>query len=65
MKEKRKVEVEEITCDICRMEVPKDEKGQIRTIPLKQSIEKEIDVCWMCYHDLEDYFRDKFKEGEG
>ena len=65
MREKHRVEVETITCDICRNEVDESDKKYVVPIPLKRSTEAELDVCKKCYYDLEDYFREKFKEEEG
>lgn len=64
MREKHRVEVEEITCDICRNEIDESEEKNITIIPLKRSTETELDVCKDCYCDLEEYFRKRFKEEE-
>ena len=59
MREKRIVEA--ITCDICRDEI---DEGDETTIPIKRSLVTPFDVCKDCYCDLEEYFREKFKEEE-
>ena len=64
MREKRRVEVEEITCDICHNEIDESDQKYIVLIPLKRNTETELDVCKECYYDLEDFFRERFKEEE-
>jgi len=64
MREKHRVEVEEITCDICHTEIDECDKKDSFQIPFKQMLETPIDVCKYCYDDLEEYFREKFKEEE-
>ena len=64
MREKRRVEVEEITCDICHNEIDESDQKYIVLIPLKRNTETELDVCKECYYDLEDFFRERFKKEE-